>query len=47
MSNAPDPNSPDVRPPFWRHRTYYLVLKLVVLAAAALLTLGVLRGFWS
>ncbi len=28
-----DPNSGDVRPPFWRHRYAYLFLKLAVLAA--------------
>ena len=31
MSNAPGPSDPDVRPPFWRHRYYYLALKIIVL----------------
>jgi len=25
---------PDARPPFWRHRYYYLALKIAVLGAA-------------
>ena len=35
MSNAPvaDPN---VRPPFWKHRYYYLALKIIVLAVGIL-----------
>lgn len=33
---TPDPN---VRPPFWKHRTYYLVLKIVVLIVALALAL--------
>ena len=28
---TPDPN---VRPPFWQHRTYYLALKIIVLLVA-------------
>ena len=31
---APDPSDPNVRPPFWKHRYYYLVLKIVVLLVA-------------
>ena len=34
MSNAPGPTDPDVRPPFWRHRYYYLALKIIVLVCA-------------
>jgi hypothetical protein len=34
MSNAPGPSDPNVRPPFWKHRYYYLTLKIVVLACA-------------
>jgi hypothetical protein len=37
----PDPNA---RPPFWRHRYYYLALKLVVLAAAVYLA-GRVTGY--
>jgi hypothetical protein len=35
MSDAPDPTDPRVRPPFWKHRHYYLTLKIVVLLCAA------------
>ena len=42
MSNAPDPSDPQVRPPFWRHRYYYLTLKIVVLLCAAYLALRLL-----
>jgi len=28
---TPDPSDPNIRPPFWRHRYYYLALKIVVL----------------
>jgi hypothetical protein len=31
MTEPKDMNDPRVRPPFWRHRHYYLVLKIVVL----------------
>jgi hypothetical protein len=34
MTSPPAPDDPDVRPPFWRHRYYYLALKIVVLACA-------------
>ena len=34
MTSPPGPDDPDVRPPFWRHRYYYLALKIVVLACA-------------
>jgi hypothetical protein len=32
MTGPLDPGNPEVRPPFWRHRYYYLALKLAVLA---------------
>lgn len=47
MTTPQDPNAPDARPPFQRHRIYYLALKIVVLAAAAYFVLRVARGFWS
>ena len=28
MTSPIDPGDPDVRPPFWRHRYYYLALKI-------------------
>ena len=42
MSNAPGPSDPDVRPPFWKHRYYYLGLKIIVLTCAVYFTLRVL-----
>jgi hypothetical protein len=45
MTNPLDPGNPDLRPPFWRHRYYYLALKLAVLAAAAAIALRFL-GYW-
>ena len=42
MTNQSDPNA---RPPFWRHRYYYLALKIVVLVAALAIALRLL-GFW-
>jgi hypothetical protein len=47
MTTPPDPDSPEVRPPFWRHRYYYLVLKYAVLLLAVLFVLRLLRGLWS
>ncbi len=35
----------DTGPPFERHRTYYMILKLAVLAAAVLLAVKLL-GVW-
>jgi hypothetical protein len=35
----PDPSDPSVRPPFWKHRYYYLALKIIVLVAAVVLAL--------
>lgn len=31
MSSAPDPQSPQIRPPFWRHRYAYMFLKAAVI----------------
>jgi hypothetical protein len=45
MTGPLDPGDPQVRPPFWRHRYYYLALKVGVLAAAVLVALRVL-GLW-
>ncbi len=39
MTNPPKPSDPEVRPPFWQHRYYYLALKIVVLVVAAALAL--------
>ena len=44
MSNAPDPNSPDVRPPFWKHRYAYAFYKVAVLAAAAYIALRLFKS---
>lgn len=38
-------NGDDTGPPFARHGTYYLILKLVVLAAAVVIALKV-AGVW-
>ena len=32
MTDPKDMSDPRVRPPFWRHRYYYLALKIAVLA---------------
>jgi hypothetical protein len=42
MSNAPDPSDPSVRPAFWKHRYYYLTLKIIVLLFAAFFALRIL-----
>lgn len=34
---------PDARPPFWRHRYYYLALKIGVLIVAAAIALHLVR----
>ena len=39
---TPDPN---VRPPFWRHRYYYLALKILVLVLAAGVAVRLLYWF--
>ena len=46
MSNAPGPNDPRVRPPFWQHRYYYLALKILVLIVALGVALRLL-GVWA
>jgi hypothetical protein len=45
MTAAPEPSDPEVRPPFWRHRYYYLALKIAVLLAGVLVALRLL-GYW-
>jgi hypothetical protein len=32
--STPGPSDPNVRPPFWKHRYYYLALKVIVLLVA-------------
>jgi hypothetical protein len=46
MSNAPDPSDPNVRPPFWQHRYYYMTLKIAVLAAAIFVAGRLLGYLW-
>ncbi len=41
MTDPKNMSDPQVRPPFWRHRYYYLALKIVVLVVAAALALRV------
>jgi hypothetical protein len=36
---------PDTRPPFWRHRYYYMALKIGVLVVAVVVALRLL-GYW-
>jgi hypothetical protein len=45
MTDRNDMGDPSVRPPFWRHRYYYLALKIVVLIAGVLMALKVI-GAW-
>ena len=45
MSSEPTPSDPNARPPFWKHRYYYLALKIIVLAAGILIA-GRLLGYW-
>jgi len=45
MTERKDMSDPSVRPPFWRHRYYYLALKIIVLIAAVLIALKVI-GVW-
>jgi hypothetical protein len=47
VTNAPDPSDPNVRPPFWRHRYYYLALKILVLVLAVVVALRVLSWLAS
>jgi hypothetical protein len=46
MSDVPGSSDPDVRPPFWRHRHYYMTLKIVVLAAAIFFAGRLLGYLW-
>jgi hypothetical protein len=41
---TPDPNA---RPPFWRHRYYYLALKIVVVVLAVGIALRLITWFAS
>jgi hypothetical protein len=41
MAAKPDPNA---RPPFWRHRYYYLALKIIVLICAIYLAILLVAG---
>jgi len=45
MTDDKDMSNPDVRPPFWQHRYYYLALKVIVLIAGVLIALKVI-GLW-
>jgi hypothetical protein len=45
MKNPLDPGDPEVRPPFWRHRYYYLALKIAVLLFGLVIALRLL-GMW-
>jgi hypothetical protein len=42
MTDRKDMSDPSVRPPFWRHRYYYLALKIIVLIAGVLIALKVI-----
>jgi hypothetical protein len=45
MPSPLDPGNPDVRPPFWRHRYYYLALKIGVLIGRLTRHLGAAERF--
>lgn len=45
MSTTPDPDSK--APPFPKHRTYYMVLKWVVIAVAIIIALRLASGLFS
>jgi len=45
MSHGPKPSDPEVRPPFWRHRYYYLALKIIALIAALVIAVRLL-SYW-
>jgi hypothetical protein len=45
MTSPIDPGDPEVRPPFWRHRYYYLALKIGVLIVGLFVALRLL-GYW-
>ncbi len=40
MAMTPDPNA---RPPFWKHRYYYLAIKILVLLCAVYFALRLLK----
>jgi hypothetical protein len=40
-------SDPNARPPFWRHRYYYLALKLIVLVLAVGIAVRLLIRFTS
>jgi hypothetical protein len=42
VSSAPNTPDPNARPPFWRHRYYYLAVKIIVLACAVYFALRLL-----
>jgi hypothetical protein len=41
MTDPKDMSDPRVRPPFWRHRYYYLGLKIAVLIFAVVIALRI------
>ena len=45
MTDPKDMSDPQVRPPFWHHRYYYLALKIIVLLAGVLIALRIV-GLW-
>jgi hypothetical protein len=45
MTDPKDMSDPEVRPPFWHHRYYYLALKIIVLLAGVLIALRIV-GLW-
>jgi hypothetical protein len=47
MTNPLDPGDPQVRPPFWRHRYYYLALKLAVLAFGLYVAARLIGYLWA
>jgi hypothetical protein len=42
MTDPKDMSDPRVRPPFWKHRHYYLTLKIAVVIAGVLIALRIL-----
>jgi hypothetical protein len=42
MTDPKDMSDPRVRPPFWRHRYYYLALKIIVVIFALAVALHIL-----
>ena len=47
MTDPKDMSDPQVRPPFWRHRYYYLALKLVVLAFGLYVAARLIGYLWA